>query len=194
MLAALLLIACAALPDSVVSKWGLKKGETLVVARFTGKDTGDHPLPLTKVRVTGKGSLTKALPSDSNLFVFKLKPGVHEIELLEFGRKSIDARSGYLTFNVPDEQDAYTLGTVVVKLLPPLPDERSGERTFKAILGASGGMMGQPLVPKVSYLGDCCPLDVRPERDDKGVVAALASRLGAASLSHIWLKVDRISH
>ena len=193
MLAALLLIACAALPDSVVSKWGLKKGETLVVARFAGKDTGDHPLPLSKVRVTGKGSLTKALASDSQLFVFKLKPGAHEIELLEFGKQSIDAPSGSLTFNVPDDQDVYTLGTVVVKLLPPLPDERSAERTYKAIVGATGGMVGQALVSKVSYLGDCCPLDVRPERDDNSVVAALASRLGAASLSHIWLKVDRIS-
>jgi len=138
--------------------------------------------------------LTKASLVDSQLFIFKLRQGFHEIDDFWFGSRSIDVPSGYLTFEIPDDQDVYTLGTVYVKVQPPPPRDRSDEKAYKE-MGSPGGAVGTAIIALTSgSAGACCPLEVRPERDEKRANATLAPRFGGITPTHIWLKVDRISH
>ena len=200
MISAFLLLVVGALPDSLVSKWDLHKGESLVVARIVVKDTSGARLMASGLRVTGKGSVTKAVASDSEFVVFKLRSGVHELELLSVAKRKFEIASGFMKFEVPKDQDLYSLGTVTFKLRPPPPRDRQEVDGSGAIgMGAAvGGLVGAAMVASLQESGsrpvDCCPLDALNFLEEDQATAGIQSRFPESTPHRIRLEVDHIAN
>lgn len=196
----LLVVLFSTLPDSAVSKWNLKKGESLIAARIVLNDTNGTKSRGYGLAVTGKGSRTEAKAEDSEFVYFKLKNGSHELRELTMAKCKIGIASGYMKFFVPEEQGLYSLGTLTFKRLPLPPKDREEMReksAGEALGGVVAGGVGGAIVGALLYSqqsSDECPLDVNNFKEEDEAEAKVKSYFPGLVAKRIRLEVDRVSN
>lgn len=198
MLMALILTICSAVdPDPLRSAWKIKSNQSLVLARVVVLDTGRHRLAATRLEVSGGGSQTESDIGDSGLVVFKLKPGVHELEMLRIGKQKIKFHEGLMKFEVPAGAPFLSLGTITFRQLPPPAKDRVvPDGGMTAMVNPTSGA----IVGMVAYatggnqIEDYCPWDASNFLEEDAAEALFRSVVQGMVPRRIRLEVDRINN
>ena len=197
MLALLLLLLTSSQSDSLLAAWKVKSNQSLVLARIVVLDTGKHRLTPTRLEVSGGGGETESKIDDSGLAVFKLKPGIHEIEELRIGKQKVELREGYMKFEVPPETPFLSLGTVTFRQMPPPARDRvvpDGGIAATMAPGTQNIIGYRAYATGGNQIENYCPWDASNFLEEDAAEALFKKTVPGLTPKRIRLEVDRINN